>query len=76
MCCLGKIQSNFISGQQNYSLTTDDGYTRHTTLAACYQMAQSDLKIGFVLVKKTRWKRGRRTGLGTSTIHGGCFGWL
>ena len=35
-----------------------------------YQMAQSDLKIGFGLVKKKkRWKRGRRTGLGTSTIH-------
>ena len=28
-------------------LTTDDECTRHETLAACYQLAQSILKIGF-----------------------------
>ena len=33
-------------------LTTDDECTRHATLAACYQLAQSILKIGFALAKK------------------------
>ena len=33
-------------------LTTDDECTRHETLAACYQLAQSVLKIGFALAKK------------------------
>ena len=33
-------------------LTTDDECTRHATLAACYQLVQSVLKIGFVLAKK------------------------
>ena len=33
-------------------LTTDDECTRHATLAACYQLAQSVLKIGFALAKK------------------------
>ena len=33
-------------------LTTDDEYTRHATLAACYQLVQSVLKIGFALAKK------------------------
>jgi len=33
-------------------LTTDDECTCHVTLAACYQLAQSVLKIGFVLAKK------------------------
>ena len=33
-------------------LTTDDECTCHATLAACYQLAQSDLKIGFTLAKK------------------------
>ena len=35
-------------------LTTDDECTRHVTLAACYQLAQTILKAGFVLVKKVR----------------------
>ena len=35
-----------------YLLTTDDECTRHATLAACYQLAQSVLKIGFALAKK------------------------
>ena len=35
----------------NY-LTTDDGCTCHATLATCYQLAQSVLKIGFALAKK------------------------
>ena len=42
-----------LSTEQNKaSLTTDDGHTCHVTLAACYQLAQSVLKIGFVLAKK------------------------
>ena len=30
-------------------LTTDDEYNHHQNLAACYQLTQSILKIGFVL---------------------------
>ena len=37
-------------------LTTNDECTCHATLAICYQLAQSTLKIGFVLGK--RWDRG------------------
>ena len=33
-------------------LTTDDECTRPETLAACYQLVQSVLKIGFALAKK------------------------
>ena len=33
-------------------LTTDDECTLHATLAACYQLAQSVLKVGFALAKK------------------------
>ena len=33
-------------------LTTDDAIWRRLTLAACYQLAQSILKIGFALAKK------------------------
>ena len=33
-------------------LTTDDAIWHRLTLAACYQLAQSVLKIGFVLAKK------------------------
>ena len=33
-------------------LTTDDECSRHATLAACYQLGQSILKIDFVLTKK------------------------
>ena len=35
-----------------HTLTTDDEYTHHATLAACYQLAQSVLKIGFALTKR------------------------
>ena len=34
-------------------LTTDDAFWRCLTLAACYQLAQSVLKIGFALAKKS-----------------------
>ena len=33
-------------------LTTDDAIWRRLTLATCYQMAQSILKIGLALAKK------------------------
>ena len=34
-----------------YPLTTDNGCTCHVTLAACYELAQSVLKIGLMLAK-------------------------
>ena len=53
-------------------LTTDDECTRHATLVACYQLAQSVLKTGFVLAKK--WDRGRWVGIVmTCRAHGGCL---
>jgi len=33
-------------------LTIDDAIWHHVTLATCYQLAQSVLKIGFALAKK------------------------
>ena len=33
-------------------LTTNDEYSRHRKMAACYQLAQSVLKIGFVLAER------------------------
>ena len=33
-------------------LTIDDKCTNHATLAVCYQLAQTVLKIGFVLAKE------------------------
>ena len=59
-------------------LTTDDECTCHATLAACYQLAQSILKIGFVLAKKKE-KSGIGGGGGFSTgscAHGSCLSWL
>ena len=56
-------------------LTIDDECTRHASLAACYQLAQSVLKIGFALAK--RWDRGRWAGfcMGCRAC-GSCLGWL
>ena len=39
------------SSQLANPLTTDDKCTYHATLATCYQLVQSVLKIGFVLAK-------------------------
>ena len=36
-------------------LTADDVIWHCLTLAACYQLAQSVLKIGFALAKKAGW---------------------
>ena len=48
-------------------LTTDDECTHHATLAACYQLVQSVLKIGFAL--------GRWAGIVmTCRAYGGCLG--
>ena len=35
-----------------HTLTTDDEYTHHVTLATCYPLAELVLKICFVLAKK------------------------
>ena len=48
-------------------LTTDDAIWRRLTLAACYQLAQSVLKIGFALAKKA--DRGRWVGSPWSAVH-------
>ena len=48
-------------------LTTDDKCTRHATLAARYQLAQSVLKIGFALAK--RQDRGRWVGSPRNAVH-------
>jgi len=56
-------------------LTTDDECSRHATLAGCYQLAQSVLKIGFALAKKVGW--GRWVGFSAGyRAHGNCLGWL
>ena len=56
-------------------LTTDDECTCHETLAACYHLAQSVLKIGFALAKKAGW--GRWAGFSAGChAHGSCLGWL
>jgi len=56
-------------------LTTNDAIWRRLTLAACYQLAQSVLKIGFALTK--RWDRGRWACFSTGCrAHGSCLGWL
>ena len=54
-------------------LTTDDTFWHRLTLAAaaCYQLVQSVLKVGFALAK--RWDGG---GGWTCCAHGGCLGWL
>ena len=54
-------------------LTTDAKCTCHATLAACYQLAQSVLKIGFA----KRWDMGRWASFSTACCaHGSCLGWL
>ena len=42
---------NAVQTYQFNPLTTDDECTRHENLAACYQLVQSVLKIGFALAK-------------------------
>ena len=53
-------------------LTTDDTFWCCLTLAVCYQLVQSVLKIVFVLAKK---KGGIGGGRQVST-QGGCLSWL
>ena len=48
-------------------LTTDDAIWCRLTLAACYQLAQSVLKIGFAIAKKR--DRGRWVGSPRSAVH-------
>ena len=53
--------------------TTDDTFWHPLTLAACYWLAQSILKMGFVQPK--RWDRGRWVGFSTQTRDIAlCFG--
>ena len=56
-------------------LATDDECPQHATLAACYQLAQSVLKICFALAKKVGWGRGAGFSTGCRA-HGTCLGWL
>ena len=48
-------------------LTTNDAIWRHLTLAVCYQLAQSILKISFAVSK--RWDRGGGWVSAQSAIH-------
>ena len=59
----------------NNPLITDDECTRHATLTACYQLAQSILKIGFALAKGGIGKVGRfsaRDAMHFSATLAGC----
>ena len=56
-------------------LTMNDDYSCHRNLAACYQLAQSVLKIGSALVERVG--QGEVVGaLLWETVHGGCCSWL
>ena len=56
-------------------LTTNDDYSRHQNSAACYQLAQSVLKIGSALAERVgQGEVGGCTAL--LTVHGGCCSWL
>ena len=54
-------------------LTTDDTFWRHLTLAACYQLAQSVLKIGSALAELERVGQGE---VGGCTPLGDSSWWL
>ena len=53
-------------------LTTNDAIWHCLTLAACYQLAQSVLKIGFALAKKAGWGRWAGFSVGCHA-HGSCL---
>ena len=47
------------------------------TLVACYQLVRYVFKVGFALIKKKKWERGRGASLGMGCIaHGSCLAWL
>ena len=53
----------------------NDDYRRHQNLAACYQLAQSVLKIGSALAE--RMGQGEVGGCHMEGAgHGGCCSWL
>ena len=57
MFCNSMVDANHESKHTSINpLTTDDAFWRWLTWAACYQLVQSVLKIGFVLAK--RWDGG------------------
>ena len=41
--------------KQNNPLTTDDEYTHDLSMAMCYQLVQSILKVDSALTEKVRW---------------------
>ena len=51
---------------------SDDAFWRRLTLAACYQLAQSVLKIGSALAERV----GRGGGEVGGSVHGSCCSWL
>ena len=54
-------------GQYINPLTTNDDYSRHRNLAACYQLAQSILKTGSALAERVgQGEVGGYTGLADS----------
>ena len=55
-------------------LTTNDDYSRHRNLAACYQLAQSVLKIRSALAEKVG--QGEVGAPLWVTVHGSCCSWL
>ena len=73
LVCVSRMTIN--ATPQLNPLTTDDAIWHRLTLAACYQLAQSVLKLGIALAK--RWDRGRWAGFSTECrAHGSCLGWL
>ena len=53
----------------NNPLTTDDTVWHHLTLAACCQLAQLVLKIGFAIAKKVHGIGGGRQAYSTHGVH-------
>ena len=58
---------HFCSPINPWALTTNDNYSCHQNLAACYQLAQSILKIGSALAERVgQGEVGRYTALADS----------
>ena len=49
---LGMNDSRLLTPRSNHPLTTNDAFWRRQFLAACYQLAQSVLKIGSALAER------------------------
>ena len=71
----GLSEKGWIDADLFNPLTTNDNYSCHRNLAACYQLVQSVLKIGSVLAERVgqgEWV----SALLWLTVHGGCCSWL